>query len=102
MKFVLLAVLLMSYPTQQEVRTDPVYRPKPCGVTVCVLTGPGGFVREWDLWAYQGFLSGKRFVVRGDCISACERAYRIVKRLGAPVQVLPGARLIYHAPKRVK
>jgi hypothetical protein len=75
------------------------YMPPKCIGQTCYLTGPGGIVIFWTEHVKRN--SGKHFIVQGVCASACEIAYRLAVLRGERVTVLPGAKLVYHKPKRV-
>jgi hypothetical protein len=78
---------------------DRKYMPPKCIGQTCYLTGPGGIVIFWTEHVKRN--SGKHFIVKGLCASACEIAYRLAVTNGERVTVLPGARLQYHKPVRV-
>lgn len=75
------------------------YMPPKCIGQTCYLTGPGGIVIFWTEHVKRN--SGKHFIVKGLCASACEIAYRLAVANGERVTVLPGAKLQYHKPVRV-
>ena len=87
------APLAASAVTVRQMLNDARYWPPACNASPCVLTGLGGLVRVWEKHVDRNLALGRRFVVQGVCASACEIAARRAK-----AELLPGARLIYHAP----
>ena len=75
------------------------YMPPKCIGETCVLTGSGGIVIFWTEHVKRN--AGKHFIVKGYCASACEIAYRLALSRGERVTVLPGAKLVYHKPRKV-
>ena len=101
-----LAALFLAGVTQamaqtaaiREILTNPIYRPQICleDMDPCILTGPGGSVREWEFYIDMRFAEGHSYRVVGRCASACELAYRRALEIGATVIVDTDAELIYH------
>lgn len=73
--------------------------PPRCAATasVCVITGPGGSIRDWNLYVLLNALKGKRFIVpAGWCASACVMAVGLGLHVDADIRIDPAAVLQVH------
>lgn len=86
--------------TIREMIGKPVYWPPECSPKTCVLTGNGGIKDVWLHHVEEN--SGKIFVVKGRCASACEWAYLHARARGEKTVVLPGAHFLRHNPLPAK
>lgn len=95
-----LASALLAVVIDSRFIADDRYWPRPCTPTVCVLTGLGGIVDVWERHIDRH--TGRLFIVRGICASACEIAVRRAQRRQERVTIEPGAKLIKHRPSKAK